>query len=126
MSIKKISVVGSGVAIGQSKTFAIDNVSFEITEAEPNNKNTIAIERSSQRLLNAKIGDALTIETLSGLRRTFTISSIVKDPTAMPGTLTGFATAYISFDTLERIEEPLSAGFPAGRSWCLNSRKFAF
>ncbi len=48
----------------------------------------------------------MTIETLNGLRRTFTISSIVKDPTALPGALTGFTTGYISFDTLEKLEEP--------------------
>ena len=44
MAIRKINVIGSGLAIGQSKTFTIDNLSFEAIESESNNKNAIAID----------------------------------------------------------------------------------
>lgn len=81
------------------------NLPIPVRGVWPPPKNTIILERSSMKLTGLDIGDTLTIETSDGLRRQLPVVGVVKDVTVFPGEVTGNVAAYISFDTLARLEE---------------------
>lgn len=82
------------------------NLPLPVKGVWPPPKNTIVLERSSMKLTGLDLGDLLTIETSNGLQRQLPIVGIVKDVTVFPGELTGNIAAYVSFDTLARLEQP--------------------
>jgi putative ABC transport system permease protein len=66
----------------------------------------LLLERSSLRLFNKQIGEALTVELPDGKTRELRIAGTVFDVNAPPVTFASFGSAYITPDTLEWL------GFP--------------
>jgi putative ABC transport system permease protein len=82
------------------------NLPLPVRGVWPPPKNTIVLERSSMKLTGLDLGDTLLIETSDGLQRHLPIVGVVKDVTVFPGEITGNVAAYVSFDTLARLEQP--------------------
>ncbi len=72
----------------------------------PPSKNSIVLERSSMKITGTNLGDTIQVETMNGLQRDIPIVGIVKDVTVLPGEITGNIAGYISFDTLNWLDEP--------------------
>ncbi|HET7560254.1 MAG TPA: ABC transporter permease, partial [Limnochordia bacterium] len=74
--------------------------------AWPPPKRTLSLERASQSLLGASVGDRLTIELPNGDRRTLAISGLAHDVTQPSALFTGQAHGYVTFDTLAALGQP--------------------
>jgi len=72
----------------------------------PPAKYQMVLERSSMKITGVDMGDSLLVETMNGLQREMPVVGVVKDVTVYPGELTGNIAGYISFDTLNWLEEP--------------------
>jgi len=66
----------------------------------------LLIERAAAPLLEAAIGDHLTIKTTDGKVRQMPVAGIVHDLAQLPANIDGTPYVYISFDTLEWFNEP--------------------
>ena len=72
--------------------------------AKPRDKEVV-IERSSMDLLNASVGDALTIERSDGKQRIMHIAGVVHDLSAVPTSMSGMFYGYVTSDTMEWLGE---------------------
>lgn len=67
----------------------------------PPSKRTILVERSSLAVLNAEVGDTITIKTRDGDEREVEITGLAHDLTEISAGFTGLPFAYMTMDTLE-------------------------
>ncbi len=68
----------------------------------PPARDAIAVERMSLPMLDAAIGDSLTLELPDGRRRTVNVTGTAHDINLPPARFTNQAFGYVTFDTLER------------------------
>ena len=73
--------------------------------AWPPPKRTLLIERSSLALLNAQVGDTITIKLPAGGQRQLPITGLAHDLNEISAQFTGSANGYITLDTLEWLGE---------------------
>ena len=78
----------------------VDKILPEVGAWPPPDKQ-ILLERQSLSLINARIGDAVTIELPDGKRRTLPIAGTTHHLLLAPAKFTGVAYAYVNMDTLE-------------------------
>lgn len=83
----------------------IDKV-YSQSGAWPPAKGEILIERSALALLNAKLGDTITVTAPNGRERSLKISGLTHDLTIPSGTFTNQVNGYITFDTLDLLNYP--------------------
>jgi putative ABC transport system permease protein len=74
--------------------------------AWPPAKDEILIERASMAMLNAKVGDTITVTAPNGRERNLKISGLAHDLNMPAGTFTNQASGYATFDTLELFNYP--------------------
>ncbi|KAA3657214.1 MAG: ABC transporter permease [Chloroflexi bacterium] len=67
----------------------------------PPPENQFLIERNSINLTGHSVGDAILIETSTGLQRTVPIAGLTHDLNQAPAQVTGIPYAYVTRDTLE-------------------------
>lgn len=77
-----------------------------VSGAWPPPDKTMLVERASLDLVNAQVGDKVTVELADGKTREIKISGIAHDMNKAPAAFTGSPTGYISVDTAEWL------GFP--------------
>jgi putative ABC transport system permease protein len=88
------------VAIPDFEDIQIDKFDSD-QGAWPPPDNQLLIERSALSLLNAEMGDVLTIKTPDGKERPMPIAGIAHDLNAQMYTFDGVASGYITTDTLD-------------------------
>ncbi len=93
------------IAIDQFDDIRLNRVELE-SGTWPPPQNGLVVERSSLKLMGVNLGDTLLVETINGLQRRIPIVGVVKDVTIFPSDVTNNAAGYISFDTLQWIDEP--------------------
>jgi putative ABC transport system permease protein len=69
--------------------------------AWPPPKRTILVERASLPVLNATVGDTLTIKTADGVEKQLQIAGLAHDLNEISAEFTGLPFAYMSVDTME-------------------------
>lgn len=92
-------------AIPDFDDIKIDQFNPEAGDWPPADRELL-IERSGLSLLNAKMGDTLTIKTPDGKIKQMRISGLAHDLNAQMYTFDGVATGYMTTDTLEWLGQP--------------------
>lgn len=87
-------------AVRDYRDIRVDKILPEVGAWPPPDKQ-ILLERQSLSLINAHIGDAVTIELPDGKRRTLPIAGTTHHLLLAPAKFSGIAYAYINMDTLE-------------------------
>ena len=97
-------------AIDDFEDIRIDKVQ-PYSDAWPPADGEILLERSSTHMAampDVKAGDTLTIQTANGDEATLKLAGIAYDFNRTPSAGTGIAYAFVTLDTLERLNEPVS------------------
>ncbi|MDM8527037.1 FtsX-like permease family protein [Anaerolineales bacterium HSG24] len=92
-------------AIDDYDDIEVDKVAPGIGKWPPDEQEML-IERSAFHLIQAEIGDVLTIKDPNGKERQITLVGTAHDLYAQMFTMSGMAYGYITFDTLEWFGEP--------------------
>ncbi|HEY84024.1 MAG TPA: FtsX-like permease family protein [Chloroflexi bacterium] len=72
----------------------------------PPEEQEILIERSAMRLINAEVGDIITVKDLRGKERQVRLVGTAQDVYALMYTFQNFGYAYVNFDTMEWLGVP--------------------
>ena len=97
-------------AIDDFEDIRIDKVQT-YSDAWPPAEGEILLERSSLRMFSmpdVNIGDKLTIQTANGDEATLKLAGIAYDFNRTPSPGTGIVYAFVTLDTLERLNEPVA------------------
>ena len=66
----------------------------------------VLLERASMTWLGAKVGDTITVELSDGRKRELRIAGEVHDLNSFPAMFAGFASGYVTMDTMEWLGMP--------------------
>jgi putative ABC transport system permease protein len=81
------------------------NKVFPTSGAWPPPAQEILIERSALAVINAEVGDVITLEMPSGKERQLRITGLAHDMAQLPAQIDGTPYGYLSFETLEWLGE---------------------
>lgn len=76
--------------------------------AWPPGAREVLIERNALGIVQADVGESLSIETPDGEQRSLHISGVAHDVNQFPAALAGLGYGYVAYDTLEWLGEPRS------------------